>query len=476
MDRKITPESTSAIVQTLKGKRPLLLQRFKGIVATPSDGDTYKVERWATNAIQQAAYVVFPTDAEDISIAILFARQERLPLAISGGRHNAAGSSSSKGGLVIDMRYMYSVRVDMERKIGYIQGGTTSRHALSELNRYRLATTVGLCGAVGVIGVATGGGIGFSTGQYGLACDNIVSATVVVASGEIIQVDESTNSDLLWGIKGGGSNFGVIAELGMRLHEPRTDAYYLECLYLPEKLPVLVAELNAWFEGQTPQESLTLAFVRGPHDGNPYIMLSGVASLSLEAGESHWDRFQKLGPAVTKSKQITYHAMSSLHDFACELPGAKVMAGAHFNSFTYETVQKTYDIWLRATLIGPSSLVMYELWEYTNVSKVPIEATAFSQRTTDKIALIAIMGMADIPGATKVCEELRISISSSSTDSAKESIGYLNYAQGPAADNATDAHARKAFGANYPRLQALKRKYDPEMVFNKWFCIKPANA
>ncbi|KAG9025353.1 hypothetical protein FRB95_010252 [Tulasnella sp. JGI-2019a] len=465
--------STSA---TANGNRTPLVQNFKGVVATPLDVDTYRVERWASNAVEQAAYVVYPTDAEDISAAILFARKEGLPLAISGGRHNAAGSSSSKGGLVIDMRRMNAVRVDTERKIGYIQGGTTTHHATRELFKYGLATPSGLCGAVGVVGLATGGGVGYSTGQYGLSCDNIVSATVVLASGEIIQADERSNSDLLWGIKGGGSNFGVIAELGMRLHEPRADVYYLECFYLPEKLPALVAELNSWLEAQTPQESLNLTFVLDPDEGDPYLVLSGVASLSLDEGERRWGRFLRLDPVVTRSEQIPYHAISSLSDFACRLPGAKVLQGASFNNLTYEAVQKSYDVWLRATVVAPASIVIYELWDYTLLSGVPVEATAYSQRTTNKIALVAIMGMLDISEATKLSEELRISISSSSTDSAKESMGYVNYAPGLGADNTTDVNARRAFGINYPRLQALKRKYDPDMVFNKWFCIRPADS
>ncbi|KAG8860903.1 hypothetical protein FRB96_003638 [Tulasnella sp. 330] len=451
-------------------------QCFKGVISTPSDTGTYQVERYATNTVEQAAYVVFPTDAEDISAAIGFARAEGLPLAIAGGRHHLAGSSSSKGGLVIDMRNMTGVRVDQERKVGYIQGGTTARRAVQELYKHSRSIPVGVCGSVGVIGLVIGGGIGYSTGQYGLACDNVVSATMVLANGDIVHVDEQENEDLLWGIKGGGSNFGVIAELGMRLHEPRSDVYHIEHLYVPEQLPALVAEINAWLEVQTPQEALILTFARAPQDGNPYLILGGVGFFDSEEGEQRWGRFMKLGPVVSKSEQIPYDKTVSLFDHADEILGPKIAQGGCYNNFDYEMVQRSFDIWLCATLIATSSIIVYEFWDYGVVSRIPVASTAYPLRTMDKVALICLMGFTDEVEAKKRCEEIRKCISSTSTDAAKNSVGYINYAHGLSADNTTDGNARRAFGTNYPRLQQLKRKYDPDMVFNKWFCIKPVEV
>lgn len=80
-----------------------------------------------------------------------------------------------------------------------------------------------------------------------------------------------------------------------------------------------------------------------------------------------------------------------------------------------------------------------------------------------------------IPEAIKLNEQMQASVTASSSSEAKSSIGYINYADALAIDNATDAHARRAFGPNYPRLQKLKRTYDPEMIFNKWFCIRPSD-
>ncbi|KAG8885727.1 hypothetical protein FRB98_001680 [Tulasnella sp. 332] len=468
--------SPSAIDNTLEGKRPPLLQDFKGVVATPSDRHNYKIKRWADNAVRQAACVVFPVNTEDISLAIRFARAEGLSLAISGGRHNCSGSSSSEGGLVIDMRKMSVVRVDTERKVGYIQGGTTTHHAVIELFKHGVAIPVGFCGSVGVIGLAAGGGVGFSTGLHGLACDNIVSATMVLANGDIVHVNESEKEDLLWGIKGGGSNFGVIAELGMRLHEPRADVYHLMHIYLPDRLPALVAELNAWMKVRTPEESLLFNFVLSPQNGKPILILTGVGLFGIEESERLWGRFERLGPIINKSAQTPYDKIATFADAACERLGTKINIGAPFNNFDYETVQRSYDLWLRATVKAPHSVILYEFLDYTQMSKVPMDATACPWRTMDKIAMIGIMGFTDEAEAMKLSEELRTCISSSSTESTRESIGYPNYSHALGADNETDANARKAFGSNYTQLQQLKRKYDPEMVFNKWYCVRPADV
>ncbi|KAG8875279.1 hypothetical protein FRB97_005256 [Tulasnella sp. 331] len=488
----LTRETNELVSQTLKalmrkgGKLILLTsqsvehvldERFKGIVSRPSDA-AYDTKRWAFNVAKQAAYVVYPKDVEDISAAIIFAREEKLPLAITGGGHNVSGASSAEGGVVIDMREMNAIRVDKEDKIGYIQGGATNALAIKELFKHGMATTLGLCGAVGCIGLAIGGGMGFKMGKYGLACDNIVSATMVLANGDVVFVDAEHHPDLLWGIKGGGSNFGVIAELGMRLHEARPDVYTMQNIYLPEQLPAVVAELSKWLEVQTPDELIALAFSLGPEDGKPYVTLIGVADFSAEDGERLWNRFLKLGPVLSNVAQVPYDMYGALADPFNHVPGNKVQSGAHFNKFDYETVKRTYDMWLPVTSKAPFSTVMYEFYHYDLAASTPVEATAFPQRTTDKTALIGIYGYDDETAleAKQALTDIMACVSSSSTEEARKSVGYLNYLTFAGTENDTDITARMAFGLNYARLQKIKRDYDPDMVFNKWLCIIPSDA
>ncbi|KAG8984664.1 hypothetical protein FRB93_006394 [Tulasnella sp. JGI-2019a] len=469
--------SNSAVKNIDSGSnKPALPQHFKGIVAIPPDGKTYNIERWAPLVARRAAYVIYPTSAEDISAAILFARSQNLPIAIAGGRHDCGGASSVEGGVVIDMRNMNAVRVDKENKVGYLQGGITIHPAVQELYKYGLTTTLGMCGSVGVVGFVVGGGLGFRIGEYGLGCDNVVSATMVLANGDIVNVDEKENSDLLWGIKGGGSNFGVIAELGMKLHEPWPEVCTIEYIYTPEQLPALVDELSAWLQVQTPAEFLYLTLRLSPQDGKPYLILGGMSTFGAEDGKRLWGRFLRIGPVMSKTAQIPYNAYSAQLDAFIATPGNKIACGAHFNNFDYETVKKACDMMVAVTLKAPMSVIIWEFYYYDLVPTVPMEATAFPQRTKDKTALVALIGFADVwlLEARRNMDAIQAVVSSSSTGSARTSIGYLNYADILGSENETDANARRAYESNYPRLQELKRKYDPEMVFNKWFCIRLA--
>ncbi|KAG8995955.1 hypothetical protein FRB94_008621 [Tulasnella sp. JGI-2019a] len=183
-----------------------------------------------------------------------------------------------------------------------------------------------------------------------------------------------------------------------------------------------------------------------------------MGAFEAEDGKRLWGRFLKLGPIMSKTAQIPYNAYSTQSDALVAMPGNKIGCGAHFNNFDYETAKKASDMMLSVTLKAPMSAIIWEFYYYDLVPTVPMEAAAFPQRTKAKRAI----------------DEIQAVVSSSSTGSAQTSIGFLNYADILGSENETDANARRAYGSKYPRLQELKRKYDPEIVFNKWFCIRPA--
>jgi len=194
-----------------------LRSSFKGDLVVPSDPDYLDaIARWAANAQHPAKVVAFVKGPEDVALAIKYARDQNITFAIRGGGHSVSGASSSDGGLVIDLsRYLNGVKVDPDKKVAYVGGGALWETVDKTAIMHGLATVAGTVNHTGVGGLLLGGGFGFLTPLHGLVIDNLVQATVVTASGATLTANATENSDLFWGIRGAGSNFGVCTELSL---------------------------------------------------------------------------------------------------------------------------------------------------------------------------------------------------------------------------------------------------------------------
>jgi len=157
-------------------------------------------------------------DANDVVAALAFGQARGLEIAVRGGGHNPAGHCAVDDGLVIDLSRMRDVRVDPENGIATCQGGATWLDFDAATQAHGLVTPGGVVGSTGVTGLTLGGGIGHLTAQYGLTCDKVFAAELVTPVGEIVRVSEDQNPELLWGLRGGGGNFGVVTHADFRLH------------------------------------------------------------------------------------------------------------------------------------------------------------------------------------------------------------------------------------------------------------------
>jgi FAD/FMN-containing dehydrogenase len=196
-----------------------LRRSLAGTVLVPANAE-YDAVRRCYNALvdRRPAVIARCIGAGDVVVAFDFARAHELEVAVRGGGHNPAGHCVCDGGLVIDLSLMRTVDVDDKSRIARTDGGATWLDFDSATQAFGLVTPGGVVGSTGVVGLSLGGGIGHLTAQHGLTCDHIIGADVVTPDGAVIHASADENADLLWGLRGGGGNFGVVTRLEFRLH------------------------------------------------------------------------------------------------------------------------------------------------------------------------------------------------------------------------------------------------------------------
>ena len=199
-----------------------LRHSLAGTVIDPAASE-YDTARRGFNAFinHRPAVIARCKNADDVAVAFDFARANALELAVRGGGHNPAGHCVCDGGLVIDLSGMRTVEVDAKARTARTEGGATWLDFDSTTQAFGLVTPGGVVVSTGVVGLSLGGGIGHLTAQCGLTCDHIIEAEVITPDGTRVHASADENADLLWGLRGGGGNFGVVTQLEFRLHPLR---------------------------------------------------------------------------------------------------------------------------------------------------------------------------------------------------------------------------------------------------------------
>src|SRR4051794_12087175 len=198
-----------------------LRESLSGDVLAPSDRE-YERARLCFNLLidRRPAAIARCVDAYEVAVALAFGQAQGLEIAVRGGGPNPAGNCAVDDGLVIDLSRMRGVAVDPDARLATAEGGATWLDFDAATQAHGLVTPGGVVGSTGVTGLALGGGIGHLTAQYGLTCDNLVAAELVIPGGDVVST--SDDPELLWGLRGGGGNFGVATRLEFRLYPLET--------------------------------------------------------------------------------------------------------------------------------------------------------------------------------------------------------------------------------------------------------------
>ena len=197
----------------------VLRNSLRGRVLLPGDPDYEDARRvWNGNVDRRPALIARCLDTSDVHHAVNFARIHGLLVAVRGGGHSAPGYGTNNGGIVIDLSPMKAISIDQTSRIARAEGGVLWRELDEATQAHGLATTGGTVSNTGIAGLTLGGGLGWLMGKHGASVDNLISADVITADGDLRRANATENSDLFWALRGGSGNFGVVTSLEYRLH------------------------------------------------------------------------------------------------------------------------------------------------------------------------------------------------------------------------------------------------------------------
>src|SRR5579863_10341776 len=275
-------------VQKLRGK-------LRGELLRAGDPDYDDARRvWNGMVDKRPALIARCTGTQDVVGCINFAQEHQIVVSVRGGGHNYAGKAVCDGGLVIDLSLMKNIEVKAERRTVTAQAGLRLGEFDRETQKFGLATTLGVNTDTGIAGLTLGGGYGWLAGKYGLACDNLLSAEVVTAKGEIIHCSEDRNQDLFWGLRGSGSNFGVVTEFEYRLH-------HIGAVLGGIVLHPLGKEILKFFDefsSVAPDELTSVGVVLTGPDGNPAFASIVCYCGALDEGERLLKALRSFGKPI----------------------------------------------------------------------------------------------------------------------------------------------------------------------------------
>jgi FAD/FMN-containing dehydrogenase len=196
-----------------------LRSRFRGALLQPGEEGYDEARRVWNGAIdRRPALIARCAGADDVAVAVRFAREHGLPVSVRGGGHAVAGHAVVDGGLMIDLSAMKAIRVDPGARTARAAGGVLLGELDRATQRFGLATPSGIVSHTGIGGLTLGGGLGHTMRKFGLTVDNLRSVDLVTAEGEPLHVDAWTEPELFWGLRGGGGNFGIATTFEYRLH------------------------------------------------------------------------------------------------------------------------------------------------------------------------------------------------------------------------------------------------------------------
>ncbi len=437
---------------------------FEGETLVPDDPG-YEQARRAFNAMydRRPALIARCYEVGDVIAALRHARERALAVAVRGGGHSVQGYCTSDGGMVIDLSPMKGVQVDSEARTVRAQAGLTWGELDAATQAFGLAVTGGRVSTTGIVGQTIGSGSGWLERLHGLTCDNLVAAELVTADGRVVRASKQENAELLWGLRGGGGNFGIVTALEYRLHPVGPVVYGGMLIFRREQAPELL-RLYRDLIARTPDEFCTgFAFMTAPPAPfvPPELQLQPAVGVivchvgSETDGERLVRPFRECGPEVDLVGPMPYTGVQALLDPTAPFGQRHYWKVEAVRALSDDAIDVLVDG--AASMPAPFSMIVLEPGGRA-IARVGDGETPITARDAEyRYYAVAIWEDRDQDG--------RHIAWARAVGAAMEPFSFIGAQLNFIPDEGV-GRVRKTFGEdNYARLVALKRAYDPDNVF-----------
>ncbi len=451
---ELAPDSLESLRRDLKGQ--LLLP------GDPGYDDARSI--WNAMIDRRPALIARCLGVTDVLAAVKFARERRLALSIKGGGHNIAGLAVSDGSMMLDLSLMRGVWVDPKTRIARAQAGCLLGDVDRETQLHGLAAVLGFVSNTGIAGLTLGGGFGYMTRRYGWTSDNTLAMEIVTADGRLLRASEDENSDLFWGLRGGGGNFGVVTGFEYKLY-PVGPEVMAGAIAWPASEAPAVLKMFRTLTLQAPPELTCVAALRVAPPapwlskdihGKPIVALFVTHTGSLQEGEKLVAPIKKFGdPVGDVLQKRPYITQQALLD-ATQPKGRRYYWKSEYLPKVEEGLLADL-IRHSERIVSPhSALILFPI--DGALSRLPEDHSAVGNRGAATVLNItaawekAADDKANIEWARTAWQDLR-----------RYSTGgtYINFQTEDEADDRIHA----AYGANYEQLVKIKTKWDPGNLF-----------
>ncbi len=440
--------------------------------ADPAYDDARRV--WNAAVDRRPALIARCLTESDVQAAVGFAVEHRILLSVRGGGHHIAGNAVAEGGLVIDLAGMRTISVDAAGRSARVGAGALLGDFDRAAQAHGLATPLGINSTTGVAGLTLGGGFGWLTRRYGMTVDNLRGATVVTADAAVHHVSAASQPDLFWALRGGGGNFGVVTSFDFGLHPVGPEVHAGLVVY-----PFAQARevLRAWrdFNAGAPDDlsvwvvlrkAPPLPFLPASVHGTEVVILPLVHCGDLRTAERDSAPVLQFGSPIASAVGPTPYAGFQTAFDPLLAPGSR----NYWKSVNFGTVtDAALDVVIGAASRLPGPACEIFLGQLGGaMGRVPTPATAFAGR--DANVIMNVHGRWSDSGDDDRVRSWARDVFEQTAPHATGS-GYVNFLTEDEAERVS-----ATYGENYPRLQEIKRRVDPDNLFRMNLNIVPARA